>query len=65
MGPASQSAASQLAVITNELDQLAPRFDVPASSIDILREPAEFYEVLKVLFLSSSERGNLMEVVDC
>lgn len=47
--PASTtSSASQLAVITNELDKLSPRFRVPADSIQILRSPSEFYETFKV-----------------
>jgi hypothetical protein len=44
----SQSTASQLAVITNELDKLTPRFEVSAESIEILRSPSEFYTALKV-----------------
>lgn len=43
------SAASPLASITSELDKISPRFDVSASSIEILRGPPEFYETLKVL----------------
>jgi CDP-diacylglycerol--glycerol-3-phosphate 3-phosphatidyltransferase len=43
-----QSPTSQLAVITNELDKLTPRFDVSAESIEILRNPSEFYTALKV-----------------
>lgn len=48
--PASApSSASQLAVFTGELDKLAPRFDIPAEAVEILKSPAEFYETLKVL----------------
>jgi hypothetical protein len=34
--------------LSDELDRLAPRFDVEASQIKILRSPTEFYETLKV-----------------
>lgn len=44
----THSSASQLAMITSELDKLSPRFNVPADSIEILRTPFEFYETLKV-----------------
>lgn len=43
-----QSSAAPIASITNELDKISPRFDVPAESIEILRTPAEFYATLKV-----------------
>lgn len=42
------STAAPLASIANELDKLSPRFDIPADSIEILRDPAQFYDVLKV-----------------
>lgn len=45
---ASASTAAPLASITNELDKLSPRFDISANSIEILRDPAQFYDVLKV-----------------
>ena len=45
--PAANTHVSQIAVITNELDKLSPRFDVPAESIEILQSPTEFYEALK------------------
>lgn len=44
----TNSSASQLAIFTNELDKLSPRFGVSADSIEILRSPSEFYETLKV-----------------
>jgi CDP-diacylglycerol--glycerol-3-phosphate 3-phosphatidyltransferase len=37
-----------LGAFTNECDKIAPRFDVEASQIQILRTPAEFYDTLKV-----------------
>jgi len=37
-----------LTSITNELDKLSPRFDISADSIEILRDPAQFYSILKV-----------------
>jgi hypothetical protein len=37
-----------LAAFTNELDKLAPKFEIHGSQIQILRSPPEFYETLKV-----------------
>ena len=36
------------AALIKQLDSIAPRFEVDADQVVILREPAEFYEVLKV-----------------
>lgn len=33
---------------TEELDRIAPRFDIKGDQIQVLRTPAEFYETLKV-----------------
>jgi CDP-diacylglycerol--glycerol-3-phosphate 3-phosphatidyltransferase len=48
-----QSSAAPIASITNELDKISPRFDVPAESIEILRTPAEFYATLKAREIGS------------
>lgn len=48
MPATAPSPAAPLASITSELDKLTPRFDVSASSIEILKGPSEFYETLKV-----------------
>ncbi len=40
--------ASMLGAFTNELDRIAPKFEIRGSQIRILREPSEFYDVLKV-----------------
>ncbi|CZS93801.1 probable phosphatidylglycerophosphate synthase PEL1 [Rhynchosporium agropyri] len=37
-----------LGAFMNELDKIAPKFEIQGSQIDILRSPAEFYETLKV-----------------
>jgi CDP-diacylglycerol--glycerol-3-phosphate 3-phosphatidyltransferase len=37
-----------LGAFTNELDRIAPKFEIRGSQIRILREPSEFYDVLKV-----------------
>jgi len=37
-----------LAAFTNELDRIAPRFDIQGSQIQILQTPADFYSTLKV-----------------
>jgi len=42
------SPASMLGAFTNELDRVAPKFQIQGSQIHILRSPAEFYETLKV-----------------
>jgi CDP-diacylglycerol--glycerol-3-phosphate 3-phosphatidyltransferase len=44
----SSSPASMLGAFTNELDRIAPKFEVQGSQIQLLRTPAEFYETLKV-----------------
>lgn len=37
-----------LSEFTEELDTIAPRFDIKGGQIRVLRTPAEFYETLKV-----------------
>jgi CDP-diacylglycerol--glycerol-3-phosphate 3-phosphatidyltransferase len=37
-----------LGALTNELDRIAPKFDIHGSQIKILLTPSEFYETLKV-----------------
>lgn len=37
-----------LGAFTNELDKIAPKFEVEGSQIHVLRSPSEFYETLKV-----------------
>lgn len=46
--PSSVNAPAPIRALTDELDRLAPRFDVEASQIKILETPSEFYETLKV-----------------
>jgi len=43
--------ASILGIFTNELDKIAPKFEIHGSQIQILRSPAEFYDTLKVRLL--------------
>jgi len=43
-----------LSGLTDELDRIAPRFDVDGEDIDILQEPSDFFEALKVGSLSVS-----------
>ncbi|KXT04884.1 hypothetical protein AC578_3462 [Pseudocercospora eumusae] len=52
----TQSSASQLAVITGELDKLSPRFEVSADSIQILQTPTDFYETLKTKIRNAKRR---------
>jgi CDP-diacylglycerol--glycerol-3-phosphate 3-phosphatidyltransferase len=40
-----------LGAFTNELDKIAPRFEIQGSQIHILRTPSEFYKTLKVGYL--------------
>ena len=37
-----------LGTFTNELDKIAPKFEIEGSQIHVLRSPSEFYETLKV-----------------
>lgn len=41
-------AAPMLATFTEELDKIAPRFDIRGDQVKVLRTPSEFYETLKV-----------------
>ncbi|KAF4120624.1 CDP-diacylglycerol---glycerol-3-phosphate 3-phosphatidyltransferase [Geosmithia morbida] len=45
-GPGS-GAAGALAPFVNELDRIAPRFDIRGEQIQIIKTPADFYETLK------------------
>lgn len=59
--PPSHSAtpvhsASMLGTLTGELDKLAPRFEIHANQIRILRAPTEFYETLKERILKAEKR---------
>ena len=51
-----------LGAFTNELDKIAPKFEIHGSQIRILRTPAEFYETLKVGDKGHFGRHGLMEV---
>jgi CDP-diacylglycerol--glycerol-3-phosphate 3-phosphatidyltransferase len=52
----TSSPVSMLAAFTDELDKIAPRFDIEGSQIKILGTPAEFYETLKVNWIRSLGR---------
>lgn len=41
--------AAAMSDMSDELDKLAPRFDIHASQIKILESPSEFFSVLKVI----------------
>lgn len=45
---ASLSGLPVFGGLSTELDKLAPRFEIEPDQIDILREPKDFYEALKV-----------------
>jgi CDP-diacylglycerol--glycerol-3-phosphate 3-phosphatidyltransferase len=49
VAPATASKMSILGSLTSELDKLAPRFEVDAERIQVIRGPAEFYLTLKVI----------------
>jgi hypothetical protein len=52
-----------LGAFTNELDRIAPKFEIHGSQIQILRSPTEFYETLKVRYIGDIMDGyELMEV---
>lgn len=46
--PTAAVPAAILSSLTNELDKIAPRFEVDAERIQIIRSPADFYAELKV-----------------
>ncbi|KAH9215749.1 hypothetical protein DL95DRAFT_445794 [Leptodontidium sp. 2 PMI_412] len=50
------SPASMLGAFTNELDRIAPKFQIQGSQINIIRSPAEFYETLKCKILGAENR---------
>ncbi|KAL2068179.1 hypothetical protein VTL71DRAFT_16277 [Oculimacula yallundae] len=45
-----------LGAFTNELDRIAPKFEIQGSQIDILRSPVEFYDTLKGKILGAEKR---------
>jgi hypothetical protein len=49
--PIAALRAPILGSITNELDKIAPRFEVEADRIHIIRDPADFYAALKVWYI--------------
>ncbi len=55
-GHQQPSPVSMLGGLTNELDRIAPRFEIQASQIEILESPNLFYETLKVSALFISRR---------
>jgi len=54
---AAAAQQGQLAAFTEELDRIAPRFDVSGEQVRVLRSPEEFYETLKVRAASWGARG--------
>ena len=46
--PDQQQGLPDFKTVTDQLDGIAPRFEVNAGQIEILREPKDFYEALKV-----------------
>ncbi|TGZ83172.1 hypothetical protein EX30DRAFT_339383 [Ascodesmis nigricans] len=53
---AAASKASALGLLTAELDKIAPRFEVDANSIRIIRTPSDFYSTLKDRILKAERR---------
>ncbi|KZF19172.1 CDP-diacylglycerol-glycerol-3-phosphate 3-phosphatidyltransferase [Xylona heveae TC161] len=53
---ASSSPPNVLAGLTSELDRIAPRFDIEASQVQIIRTPSQFYETLKTKILNARHR---------
>lgn len=45
-----------LAAFTDELDKIAPRYDIHGSQIQVLRTPVEFYETLKSKIAKAKRR---------
>lgn len=54
--PIPQSKASAIGLISSDLDNISPGFSIRSDQVKILREPAEFYDTLKVLHQLSSLR---------
>ncbi|KAI1214555.1 uncharacterized protein F4807DRAFT_1655 [Annulohypoxylon truncatum] len=56
--PASNSMSSggMLAPFTNELDKIAPSFNISGSQIHIIKTPTDFYETLKARIRSAKKR---------
>ncbi|KAA8915085.1 hypothetical protein FN846DRAFT_924713 [Sphaerosporella brunnea] len=54
--PIAAARVPILGSITNELDKLAPRFEVEADRIQIIRNPADFYAGLKERILKAKRR---------
>ncbi|TVY44482.1 CDP-diacylglycerol--glycerol-3-phosphate 3-phosphatidyltransferase, partial [Lachnellula occidentalis] len=52
----SSSTASMLGAFTNELDRIAPKFEIQGSQIQILRTPSDFYETLKSKILGAEKQ---------
>ncbi|KAI9818498.1 MAG: CDP-diacylglycerol--glycerol-3-phosphate 3-phosphatidyltransferase [Pycnora praestabilis] len=52
----TSSPASVLGGLTNELDRLAPRFEVHGTQIRVLESPSEFFETLKSKILTARSR---------
>jgi hypothetical protein len=49
--PTVQSSLSMLASLTTELDKIAPRIDINASQLKILKRPVDFYDFLLTVSL--------------
>ncbi|CCX32898.1 hypothetical protein FPQ18DRAFT_321902 [Pyronema domesticum] len=54
--PAVTLKTPVLGSLTNELDKIAPRFEVDAEKIEIIRGPADFYSALKERILKAKKR---------
>ncbi|KAI1827776.1 hypothetical protein F4861DRAFT_491116 [Xylaria intraflava] len=52
----STGSAGMLAPFTNELDRIAPSFNINGSQIQIIKSPADFYETLKAKIRHAKKR---------
>ncbi|OTB18133.1 hypothetical protein K445DRAFT_19697 [Daldinia sp. EC12] len=52
----SSSSAGMLAPFVNELDKIAPSFQIDGSQIRIIKTPTDFYETLKTRIRSAKKR---------
>jgi CDP-diacylglycerol---glycerol-3-phosphate 3-phosphatidyltransferase len=57
---APTSSMGMLAPFTNELDHIAPSFNIDGTQIQILQTPADFYETLKVRFTYGGKLGVIL-----
>jgi CDP-diacylglycerol--glycerol-3-phosphate 3-phosphatidyltransferase len=54
--PTGSSSAGMLAPFMNELDKIAPSFNIQGSQIQVIKTPADFYDTLKTKIRKAKKR---------